>query len=152
MEPHERLTQAMRRRMAELRIKTWRQLAAHADISYETLRSARTGESVPSDGTKEGLERALRWQHGSIDAVLSGGDPTPVGDHRSGTASIESKIRITGEGHKAEPADELDKLMEDPEAREAIRVLIERSRALHGAPPLHSGDDESSAKDDKAAG
>jgi hypothetical protein len=75
MEPHERLTQAMRTRMAELRMKTWRELSVAADISYETVRATRHGENDPSEGTREGLERALQWAHGSVDAILNGGEP-----------------------------------------------------------------------------
>jgi hypothetical protein len=73
MEPHERLDEAMRQRRRDLRIRTWRDLAAAADISYETLRAVRAG-GKPAEATRDGLERALRWPPGTIEAILGGLD------------------------------------------------------------------------------
>lgn len=53
-------------------------LATTAGIRYETLRALRNGENEPSPKTIRGLERALKWQTGSIKAILAGGDPTPL--------------------------------------------------------------------------
>lgn len=78
MRPHERLEAAMYARRRELGYKTWRELALAADISYETLRSVRRGESAPAEATMDGLEHALHWQAGSVQALLDGGEPTEL--------------------------------------------------------------------------
>lgn len=70
-----RLSDAMRARRDELRV-TWVNVARDAGIATETLRAIRHGDNEPSTLTKRGLESALRWEPGSIDSVLSGGEPT----------------------------------------------------------------------------
>jgi hypothetical protein len=72
----ERLNRHMEDRRYELGMRTWRALSDRAGIAYETLRALRAG-SNPSDATVRDLETALRWERGSIDAILAGGEPTP---------------------------------------------------------------------------
>lgn len=72
---NERLTELMLARLRDLGMKTWRDLSTKAGISYETLRALRAGGN-PSDGTTYALEKALRWEPGSVRAILAGGDPT----------------------------------------------------------------------------
>lgn len=69
------LAAAMETRRAELRIK-WQDVARRADISIATLGRVRRDEGDLTTDTKYGLEEALRWTRGSIDAVLAGGAPT----------------------------------------------------------------------------
>lgn len=69
------LAAAMETRRADLRIK-WQDVARRADISIATLGRVRRGEGDLTTDTKYGLEDALRWTRGSIDAVLAGGTPT----------------------------------------------------------------------------
>jgi len=59
----------------------WRDLAAKAGVSEETIRQIRIGgrdgaERYTASETK--LETALGWQAGSIDAIRHGGTPTPL--------------------------------------------------------------------------
>lgn len=75
--PHERLDAAMAARADELGMG-WVDIADEAGIRVETLRSLRRGNNQPSRTTKRKLDRALGWKLGSIDAVLAGGDPTPL--------------------------------------------------------------------------
>ena len=72
---HQRLDELMRDRRFVLGMRTWRALSERAGISYETLRAVRAGGN-PGEATADGLERALRWQPGSIRAILAGGEPT----------------------------------------------------------------------------
>lgn len=58
--------------------KAWRDIAIDAGISYETLRALRRGDNEPSTLTKRRLERALRWETGSLDEVLAGGEALPL--------------------------------------------------------------------------
>lgn len=72
-----RLNEAMEDRRLSLDLE-WRDVADTANVSYETLRALRrTGQA--SSLTKRRTEEALQWEPGSIDEVLSGGEPTPVG-------------------------------------------------------------------------
>jgi hypothetical protein len=71
------LDEHMNRRRLDLGMK-WRDVASNGGISYEAVRSARAGEGEPADLTKRGIERALKWQPGSVDAILAGGEPTPL--------------------------------------------------------------------------
>lgn len=71
------LDKYMNRRRLDLGMK-WRDVAHDGGVSYEAVRSARTGEGVPADLTKRGIERALKWKPGSVDAILNGGEPTPL--------------------------------------------------------------------------
>jgi hypothetical protein len=52
-------------------------VAAAAEINRETLRLIRQGTGQIRPLTMDGIEDALQWRRGSIDAILSGGDPTP---------------------------------------------------------------------------
>lgn len=74
----ERLALLMDDRRRELRL-TWDQVAAAAGVNRETLRLIRQGDGQLRPLTKDGIEDALQWQRGSIDAILAGGDPTPIG-------------------------------------------------------------------------
>lgn len=73
------LDEHMNRRRLDLGMK-WRDVASDGGISYEALRSARVGDAAPADLTKRGIERALKWQPGSVDAILAGGEPTPLNE------------------------------------------------------------------------
>lgn len=55
---------------------TWDQVAEQAGLSTETLYRAASGRSMRTT-TKKGIERALRWRNGAVDAILAGGKPTP---------------------------------------------------------------------------
>jgi transcriptional regulator with XRE-family HTH domain len=77
MEPFKRLDEAMNRRRLELRMN-WRQVAEAAGISYTAIRAIRRGDYQPTELTARGIDDALRWVHGSVLAVLAGGEPTPI--------------------------------------------------------------------------
>lgn len=66
-------------RRRELRL-TWDEVAAHAGIHRETLRQIRTGSGNIRPLSATGIEGALHWAPGSIDAIISGGEPTPTDD------------------------------------------------------------------------
>lgn len=74
---HEALEAAMESRRVELRM-SWRDVSREAGLSYEGLRAIRRGDRNPNAVSKRGIEDALRWSPGSIDAILDGSDPTPA--------------------------------------------------------------------------
>lgn len=55
---------------------SWIQLAERAGISDVSLRNFRKGRGTPNALSKRRLESGLRWEPGSVDAILAGGDPT----------------------------------------------------------------------------
>lgn len=72
----QRLAAYIERRIAELGLE-YAEVARLAEFSIEVLRKMRHGISVrPSTYRK--LERALKWEHGSVAAILEGGEPTPL--------------------------------------------------------------------------
>lgn len=87
-----RLDGTMNRRRLDLGL-TWRQLAERANVSYETLRAVRKGEASGGELTKRNIERALRWQVGSFEAIEAGGDPVelPQGDPETSPAAETSE-------------------------------------------------------------
>jgi hypothetical protein len=75
-EARERLTRAIEDRRDFLRIK-WQDIAQRAVFSIATLGRVRRGEGELTADTKSGLEDALEWERGSVDAILAGGEPIP---------------------------------------------------------------------------
>jgi hypothetical protein len=74
-----RLAALMDERRAELRLR-WRDVADLGGLSYEVIRAVRNGTGEIRLLTQRGIEDGLKWQQGSIQAILSGGDPVPVPD------------------------------------------------------------------------
>lgn len=75
MRKHGRLAEAMESRRVELRM-TWRDVADAGGMTVEGLRGIRRGERHPTTLTKRRIEDALRWQAGSVEQILVGGEPT----------------------------------------------------------------------------
>lgn len=75
--PRERLARLMDERRADLELN-WQEVADTAGLTREGLRKIRYGTRAMQTDSKVGLERALRWKRGSVNAILAGGDPTPV--------------------------------------------------------------------------
>lgn len=90
-EPRTRLDQAMTDRGLKIK-KRWVQIATEAGISTAALGAIRRGEYKPSPHTARRLEDAFQWSHGSIDAILAGGDPTPVEGERPDIDPDEAEI------------------------------------------------------------
>ncbi|MFE1170408.1 hypothetical protein [Nocardiopsis sp. NPDC058789] len=72
----ERLDALMDRRRLDLG-HNWKAIIDDAGVSYQTLGQLRKGRPV-ADVTVARVEQALRWQPGSIRAILEGGNPTPA--------------------------------------------------------------------------
>lgn len=113
-----RLARLMEDRRAQLGL-FWRDVAETAGLTTEGLRGMREGSKDIRPTTKAGVERALRWAYGSVDAILSGGDPTPV--------EAEPKRRAEPAEPKS-PADEIGELLADIKrlALRAQRLEAER--------------------------
>jgi hypothetical protein len=70
-------------RRRDLRL-TWDEVAAHAGIHRETLRQIRIGSGDIRPLSAAGIENALEWERGSIDAILEGRDPTTITEAADG--------------------------------------------------------------------
>ena len=60
----------MNSRRRQLRIKTWNQVAALAGMTSENLRKIRRGEISISENASDGIEEALQWKRGSVEAAI----------------------------------------------------------------------------------
>lgn len=78
-QPPHRLDRIMNVRRLDLDLD-WKDVADAAGIAIQTLDAVRKGKNRPTERTQRRIERALQWAPGSIDAVLAGGDPTPIDD------------------------------------------------------------------------
>jgi transcriptional regulator with XRE-family HTH domain len=67
----------MDQRRRDLRL-TWDQVASQAGIHRETLRQIRIGKGDIRPLSATGIEDALQWEHGSIDNILAGREPTTI--------------------------------------------------------------------------
>lgn len=76
--PRKRLARLMDERRADLGDLYLHEVAEAAGLTREGLRKIRRGKGAIQTESKLGLERALRWERGSINAILAGGDPTSV--------------------------------------------------------------------------
>jgi hypothetical protein len=76
-EARQRLARLMDERRRELRLR-WQDVAEAGGISLKTLHNVRVGGDGIAPLTERGIETGLRWETGSIGAVLAGGDPVPA--------------------------------------------------------------------------
>lgn len=73
----QRLAELMEGRRKDLRLR-WQDVAEASGLSLKTLHSVRSSDKRVAELTKTGIEDGLRWEHGSVDLILSGGDPVPL--------------------------------------------------------------------------
>jgi hypothetical protein len=67
----------MEERRKDLRLR-WQDVAERSGLSLKTLHSVRSSDRRVAELTKTGIEDGLRWEHGSVDLILSGGSPAPA--------------------------------------------------------------------------
>lgn len=151
---HARLSELMQARRLQLGMKTWRALAAEADIAYETLRAMRAGQNV-APGTIHAVEKALRWTPGSIEAILAGGEPGIVGE---ASVRLTQQTALTARG-TVEPPARPDPMPEDTAelVKMALRYLDDSREHQRRSQELYSraeqilrrltGTDESADRD-----
>lgn len=118
--------------------KTWAQVAREADITIETLRAIRRGKNEPSGLTRRGLDNALQWEAGSVQRVLSGLSPRPVGASPSRVAEERGAL-TEPPGNDEEPdspiTPQLRALLEQAEQRTSRQLAeltekVERQNEL----------------------
>lgn len=127
-EPRTRLDQAMTARSLELK-KRWVKIAQEAGITTSALSGIRRGEYKPSPHTARALEDALRWEHGSIESILDGGDPTPRLD-RHDYVRPQDDISAEREPTLHELAEQMRAMRAEIEALKAQQERDRESRHL----------------------
>lgn len=141
--PSDRLAIAMEQRRLELDL-AWKDLASAAKVSVATLGAIRRGVNEPSALNKRRLENALRWEHGSIEAILTGGEPTTVAD----AADSQAPEGEHQDPLVAELAQQLEQLKAEAarnrEENNEIRKLLKQ---ITGKDPNISGGEEPESED-----
>lgn len=118
----ERLAQHMDARRLQLDLR-WADVATAARVTTETLRQARVGPGEIRPLTRRGIERALWWESGSVNAVLAGGEPTPLEVGSLPTkVSPRPPLRSLPAPKRQELHERIDQLPDDQLAR-ALDVL-----------------------------
>lgn len=94
-EPHrERLARCVQDRRRELRLSV-RAAAQLAGIDRATWSSAEAATRRTAEYHYAGIENALQWAPGSIDAILSGGAPTPrVGEALAAPRERDEEVQL----------------------------------------------------------
>lgn len=114
-----RLAALVVRRRVELGMKTTKSLADRAGLTARMLGDVENARRTNySAGAKAQIENALRWADGSIDAVLTGGDPTI--DYRD--YQTLSAARHPSRGGMSRPISE--HIKRDPRMADLMRRLV----------------------------
>ncbi|MUN41502.1 hypothetical protein [Actinomadura litoris] len=108
---------------------SWDEVAVKAGLHRETLRNIRLHGRPMRDTTKDGIEDALQWERGSIDAILQGGDPTPAGP--AAEDSLDRLDRLFHE-RKSDPSvrARLEATLEDDSRKDGHETPQERLERL----------------------
>ncbi len=117
-EARARLAGLMDKRRLELRL-TWREVAEAGGVSYEALRATRNGKGDIRPLTQAGIEKAFRWEQGSITRILNGGGPVPLEQPAHSLPSADRAPVIP-----RSPEDSFRPLVEAPEAQKVIGPFL----------------------------
>jgi hypothetical protein len=104
----------------------WKDVAATAKMSYQSLLDFRQGKTNPRRLTKRRIDAALRWDAGSLQAVLEGGDPTPLPEERAAIQAVE--------------ASEQGWILSDPRARAILAADVPLAERVQGVRDLIDAD------------
>lgn len=123
------LDQAMTERSLHVK-KRWVDIAREAGITTSALSGIRRGEYKPSAHTARALEDALHWEHGSIEAILTGGKPKTLSLTSPGTPEREPTLAeiVAKMNQLASEVKELQRRDAEREEREAERIQREGER------------------------
>lgn len=134
-EPRRRLAGLMDDRRIELDL-SWEEVARRAGMVGMTLRRIRNGESALPRRTAAKIDRALKWQPGSVEGILADGEPEviPKEDRSPDEISdeeVEDALSVMRAGLKRlYPPEEVDRRIarEREEIAEAQKARARRQR------------------------
>jgi hypothetical protein len=95
-----RLDRLMDARRLDLNL-TWREVAAHAGLSYEALREVRNGPGGTRTLTMRKIDKGLRWTPGSMERTLNGGEPENDPLSREERAGGDALVQQISDGYAA---------------------------------------------------
>ena len=101
----QRLADLMESRRLDLGL-TWREVAEAGNISYEVIRAIRHGNGQIRPLSKRGIEVGLKWEPGSVQAVLDGRDPVPLAN-ATGSIELAPPVPEPPREADAEPAEDV---------------------------------------------
>lgn len=135
----------MDKRRVDLRLH-WADVAERADVTTETLRQVRRGSQDIRALTRAAIEEGLQWERGSIDAILAGGDPTPLSEPEpvveTPTLAPDPYVqRLAVLGLDNDDRAMIERLLADPEWAGAGRALVELGEK-RGTDALKTGLDD----------
>lgn len=130
-----RLGSLIRQRRLELRLSE-REAVKLAAIARNTWSGAEKGRTRTAEHNWPGIEQALRWAPGSIEAILAGGEPTIEESQRP-----PSRVP-TGD----ELADEIERIRHLPISAAARRRMIETIVSLFEEAAAETEESDSQAR------
>jgi len=89
---------------------SWRQVAEAANVTVTTVNAVRRGSNDPSPLTRRGIEKALQWAPGSIQAILDGREPAPA-QESSGIRLVQPPADEPGDEGLDEKLDRAQRLL-----------------------------------------
>lgn len=113
----ERLKQAIEDRAGALRLRL-KQVARRAEMSEANFFRIRTGDITLTPFAMAAIEDALEWGHGSIKAILAGGEPILTRDHSPPVPPVPEGL----------PVDPADWAAMTPEHRIKFEEIIRAAR------------------------
>lgn len=127
-DPRERLAQQIRTRRLQRGLSI-RAAAKIAGISPITWTGAEKGTRITAEHLFTGFESALRWQPGSVAAILDGGEPAPLdaADNNTDTPPLNQTARAAL--REVMHSDDLT----ETEKRQLIRMLVAEQLAEEAA-------------------
>jgi transcriptional regulator with XRE-family HTH domain len=112
----------------------WKDVAEIAGVTTETLRQIRNGggETI-RPLTRTGLEKAMLWASGSVQAVLEGRDPTPL---PLPVGPLPQDAEHVAGGEASASGDPEDVITELVRTARRLADEVERLQGRGGAEPL----------------
>lgn len=127
-------------------------MAAAAGLTKEGLRGVRSGEGDLRSLTKRGIEDALEWEPGTVDAILDSPDHVPQARREPGAMATTEEATAVGlsaiEQFLAARDKEIENLLKaqaeeqrvrDEQTQQQIRDLKDEVRRLREGPSAGEG-------------
>jgi predicted transcriptional regulator len=144
-----RFDEAVRARMIEIGLPTFKDVAKAANITVETLGALRKGQNYPRSDTAWGIDGALRWQKNpsSTLALFEGGDAIPLPEKVEEPKEDPYETRIRAFSHlSAEKKEQIiAKMRSDRQAELERAEALDKLAQIEGPKPANGNQGRRSA-------
>ncbi len=125
------LAKRVRARRVELSLSV-RAAAAAAEMDRNTWSYLEDGSRRTSEFKFAGIERALRWESGSVAAILEGRDPTPAQPENNTAAPVDEEIELVRTDKKLTPEmrDRIIALILERRERDKVAAIEDTRRMI----------------------